>query len=186
MDTSLNREAKGQNRAFQETVDLVKSELSSDGKTLDLTAAYLKEYGAKDIANMEFLKDLRTLELGTNLIGPKGMKSLTQSKYLVNLTSLNLFYNNLGNEGIKYLAVSDNLLSLQNLTLSDNNFGDEGAKMLAKFLPLFSNLVRLDVRLNKIKDEGKNALLEAQKLTNIKQLLMDKVEGFQVKTSGHL
>ncbi|MCH8156727.1 MAG: hypothetical protein IID18_03070, partial [Nitrospinae bacterium] len=78
------------------------------------------------------------------------------------------------------IAVSDNLLSLQNLILSDNNITDEGARYLARFLPLFSNLTRLDLRLNKIKDEGKDALIEAQKKTNIKHLLLDKVEGFQV------
>lgn len=47
MDTSLNKESKGQNRAFEETEEMVKSELSKDGKTLDLTACYLKELGAK-------------------------------------------------------------------------------------------------------------------------------------------
>ena len=186
MDTSLNKEARGQNRNFDDTVEIVKAELSKDGKTLDLTAAYLKEFGAKDLANMDFLEELSTLELGTNLMGPQGMKYLSRSPYLKNLTSLNLFYNKIGNEGIKYLVTSDNLLSLKNLTLSDNDIGDTGAKHLAKFLPLFSNLVRLDMRLNKIKDEGKEFLREAQKLTNIKQLLLDKVEGFQVKTSGHL
>lgn len=165
---------------------MVKSELSKDGKTLDLTAAYLKEYGAKDIANMDFLESLQTLELGTNMMGPKGIKYIAQSKYLVNLKSLNLFYNGIGNEGVKYLAVSDNLLSLSSLTLSDNNITDEGAKYLAKFLPLFTKLVRLDMRLNKIKDEGKAALQEAARIMELKQLLVDKVEGFQVKTSGHL
>ena len=186
MDMSLNKEAKGQNRGFEESVALVKSELSKDGKTLDLTAAYLKEYGSKDIANMDFLESLQTLELGTNMMGAKGVKYIANSKYLVNLKSLNLFYNSIGNEGVKYLAVSDNLLSLTSLTLSDNNITDEGAKYMAKFLPLFTNLARLDMRLNKIKDEGKNALLEAAKMMELKQLLLDKVEGFQVKTSGHL
>ncbi len=186
MDTSLNKEAKGQNRGFEESMALVKSELSKDGKTLDLTAAYLKEYGAKDIANMDFLEELSVLELGTNLIGAKGARYLSQSKYLVNLKSLNLFYNSLGNEGVKYIAVSDNLLSLTSLTLSDNNITDEGAKYLAKFLPLFTNLARLDMRLNKIKEEGQNALRDAAKIMELKQLLLDKDEGFQVKTSGHL
>ena len=186
MDMSLNKEAKGQNRGFEESLSLVKSELSKDGKTLDLTAAYLKEYGAKDIASMEILEDLQRLELGTNMMGAKGAKYLANSKYLVNLKSLNLFYNSIGNEGIQYLAVSDNLLSLTTLILSDNNITDEGAKYMAKFLPLFTNLVRLDMRLNKIKDEGKNALLKAAKIMGLKQLLLDKVEGFQVKTSGHL
>ena len=186
MDTSLNKEAKGQNRGFEESVSIVKSELSKDGKTLDLTAAYLKEYGAKDISRMDFLQELHTLELGTNMIGAKGAKYLSQSKVLTNLKSLNLFYNKLGNEGVKYIAVSNNLLSLSSLNLSDNNITDEGAKYLAKFLPLFTNLVRLDMRLNKIKDEGKEALREAARVMELKQLLLDKVEGFQVKTSGHL
>jgi Ran GTPase-activating protein (RanGAP) involved in mRNA processing and transport len=182
MDYGKNKEAKGQNRATEETEMMVRANLSKDGKTLDLTATYLKEYGAKDVASFEFLNDLTTLELGTNLIGPKGAKYIAQSKTLTNLTTLNLYYNKIGNEGCKYIAISDNLQSLQNLILSDNDIGDEGAVMLAKFLPLFSNLVRLDMRLNKLRDEGREALKEAQKLSSVKHLLLDKVEGFQVKT----
>ena len=34
---------------------------------------------------------------------------------------------------------------------------------------------------NWIKEEGKNSLKEAQKISSVKHLLMDKVEGFQVK-----
>ena len=181
MDISLNKEAKGQNRSLRETEMIVRSHLSKDGKTLDLTAVYLKELGVKDVAQLEFLKDLTTLEIGNNLMGAKGAKYLAQAKYLTNLTSLNMFYNKIGNEGIKYIAVSDNLLSLNNLSLADNDITDEGAKVLAKFLPLFTNLVRLDMRMNKIKEEGKQVLKEAQKLAEIKQLLLDKEEGFQVK-----
>jgi Ran GTPase-activating protein (RanGAP) involved in mRNA processing and transport len=118
--------------------------------------------------------------MGTNLIGHQGAKYLAQSKVLVNLTSFNLFYNQIGNEGVKYIAVSDNLLSLQSLNLTDNDITDEGAVYLAKFLPLFTNLKRLDIRYNKIKDQGKEALRAAQEKTSLKQLLLDKVEGFQV------
>jgi len=174
MDYSGNKTAMGQERVMAETESIVRMNLSKDGKTLDLTATYLKEYGAKDIARMEFLRPLTNLAFGTNLCGPKGVKYFAQSDVLVNLTSLNLFYNRIGNEG-------DNLLSLQNLVLTDNEITDEGALILAKFLPLFTNLVRLDLRLNRLKDEGKNALQEAQKKSNIKHLLLDKVEGFQVK-----
>ena len=182
MDYSKNKQAKGQNRASYETEMIVRDNLSKDGKTLDLTASYLKEYGAKDVASFEFLVDLTTLEFGTNLIGTKGAKYIGQSKVLTHLTSLNLFYNDIGNEGAKYIAVSDNLQSLQNLVLSDNNITDEGAIMLARFLPLFPNLVRLDMRLNKLKEDGKQALKDAQKLVSLKHLLLDKVEGFQVKS----
>jgi len=110
------------------------------------------------------------------------VKCIAQSKVLTHLTTLNLFYNKIGNEGVKYIALSDNLQSLQNLILSDNEIGDEGALTLAKFLPLFPNLVRLDMRQNKLKDEGKEALREAQKMSSLKHLLLDKVEGFQVKS----
>ncbi|QPJ64290.1 MAG: hypothetical protein G3M78_02310 [Candidatus Nitrohelix vancouverensis] len=175
------KEAKGYAKSSNETVMTVNANLSKDGKTLDLTACYLKEYGAKDISRMESLRDLTTLEMGTNLIEAKGAKYLSQSTVLTNLTSLNLFYNSIGNDGVKFIAVSDNLLSLQNLVLSDNNITDEGAIAIARFLPLFSNLVRLDMRLNKIKDDGKNALKEAQEKSTVKHLLLDKVEGFQVK-----
>ncbi|MBI4384755.1 MAG: hypothetical protein HY579_12065 [Nitrospinae bacterium] len=182
MDYSANKFSKGHMTA-EELESFVRESLSPDGKTLDLTANYIKEYGAKDLASFEFLKDLATLELGTNLIGEKGAKYLATSKCLVNLTSLNLFYNAIGNDGVKAIAVSDNLLSLVNLNLSDNNITDEGARTMAKFLPLYANLTRLDMRFNKIKEEGKAALREAQKLTGIKQLLLDKEEGFQVKTA---
>lgn len=176
-----NKEAKGYTKSVSETEQLIQANLSKDGKTLDITAGYIKEYGAKDISGFEFLSDLTSLAIGTNLIGAQGTRHLAQSKVLVNLTSLNLFYNQIGNEGVKYIAVSDNLLSLQNLIISDNDITDEGAIYLAKFLPLFTNLTRLDMRLNKIKEEGKETLRKAQEKTNIKHLLLDKVEGFQVK-----
>ena len=176
-----NKEAKGYTKSISETEQLVRANLSKDEKTLDITAGYVKEYGAKDISKFEFLSELTSLAMGTNLMGPQGVKWLAQSKVLMNLTSLNLFYNQIGNEGVKYIAVSDNLLSLQNLIISDNAITDEGAIYLAKFLPLFTNLTRLDIRLNKIKEEGKEALRKAQEKTNLKHLLLDKVEGFQVK-----
>ncbi len=182
MDYSKNKEALGQNRASDENATLVRANLSKDGKTLDLTACYLKEYGAKDVAEFDYLKELTNLQFGTNLCGPKGARHLAQSKTLTNLTTLNLFYNSIDNDGCKHIAVSDNLQSLQNLILSDNNITDEGAIMLAKFLPLFSNMVRLDMRLNKISEVGKEALRDAQKMTGVKHLLLDKVEGFQVRS----
>lgn len=181
MDYSANKFSKG--HMTSEGVEaFARESLSDKGKTLDLTASYLREYGARDITTFEFLKDVTKLELGSNLIGPKGAKYLATSKVLTNLTSLNLFYNSIGNEGAMYIAISDNLLSLVNLNLSDNNITDEGAKALAKYMPLFTNLQVLDLRFNKIKEEGKEALKQAQKLTKLKQLLLDAEEGFQVKS----
>jgi len=174
------RHTKQQYMSTEEAAKLVKHYLSKDGKTLDLTAMHLGEFGAKDISQCEILQEVTTLEFGRNLCGSRGTKYLAQSKVLTRLTSLNLFYNRINNEGAKYIAISDNLLSLRNLNLSDNGIGDEGALTLAKFLPLFSNLLRLDLRFNHIKEEGKQALLEAQSLSPVKQLLLDKEEGFLV------
>ena len=56
MDYSGNKTAVGQDRAISETESIVSMNLSKDGKTLDLTATYLKEYGAKDISKMESLR----------------------------------------------------------------------------------------------------------------------------------
>ena len=167
-----------------ESEKLFHSQLSKDGKTLDVTAMHMGEIGAKDIANTESIKDITTLEFGNNLCGPKGARSIAKSPYLKSLTSLNMYYNRIQDDGCKHIAVSNNLLSLRNLNLSNNEIGDEGAVVLAKFLPLFSNLIRLDIRFNRLKEEGKNALLEAQKKSEIKQLLLGTEEGFNVQEKG--
>ena len=44
MDYSGNKTAMGQDRASSESEGIVSMNLSKDGKTLDLTATYLKEY----------------------------------------------------------------------------------------------------------------------------------------------
>ena len=99
MDYSKNKEAAGQNRASEENEMVIRANLSKDSKTLDLTACYLKEYGAKDVSEYDSLKELTNLQFGTNLCGPKGAKWLAQSTVLTNLTTLNLFYNAIDNEG---------------------------------------------------------------------------------------
>ncbi len=167
-----------------ESEKLFTAQLSKDGKTLDLTAMHLEEIGAKDVSHCEFLSEINSLEFGNNLCGPKGARHISKSKYLTNLTSLNLFYNRIMDEGCKHIAVSDNLLSLKNLNLSDNEIGDEGAIMLAKFLPLFTNLVRLDMRYNRLKEDGKAAMREVQKVMNLKHLLLDKDEGYNIEEKG--
>ena len=163
---------------------LFHSQLSKDGKTLDLTAMHMGEIGAKDVANTESIRDITTLEFGNNLCGPKGARYIAKTSLLTKLTSLNMYYNRIQDEGCKYLAVSNSLISLRNLNLSNNEIGDEGAVMLAKFLPLFTNLIRLDIRFNRLKEEGKNALLEAQKKCELKQLLLGTEEGFNVQEKG--
>ena len=80
-----NKEARGYSKSVSETEQLVRATLSKDGKTLDITAGYVKEYGAKDISKFEFLRDLTSLNLGTNLIGHQGVKFLAQSEVLVSL-----------------------------------------------------------------------------------------------------
>ena len=101
-----------------ESEKLFKSQLSKDGKTLDLTAMHLEEIGAKDVSNCEFISEINSLEFGNNLCGPKGTRHIAKSKCLTKLTSLNLFYNRILDAGCKHIAVSDNLISLKNLNLT--------------------------------------------------------------------
>ena len=108
-----NKEAKGYSKSISETEQLVRANLSKDGKTLDITAGYVKEYGAKDISKFDFLKDLTSLNMGTNLIGHGGVKFLAQSETLVNLTSLNLFRSHLLRT--KYVCKPSSELSVINL-----------------------------------------------------------------------
>ena len=163
---------------------LFHSQLSKDGQTFDVTAMHMGEIGAKDVANTESIQNITTLEFGNNLCGPKGARHIANSPYLTKLTSLNMYYNRIQDEGCKHIAISNNLLSLRNLNLSNNEIGDEGAVMLAKFLPLFANLIRLDIRFNRLKEEGKNALMDAQKRCELKQLLLGTDEGFNVQEKG--
>jgi Ran GTPase-activating protein (RanGAP) involved in mRNA processing and transport len=167
-----------------ESDKLFQAQLSKDGKILDLTAMHLEEMGAKDVSNCEFISEINGLEFGNNLCGSKGARHIAKSKYLTNLTSLNLFYNRILDEGCKHIAVSDNLISVKNLNLSDNEIGDEGAFMLARFLPLFTNLVRLDLRYNRLQEDGKAAMREAQKVMSLKHLLLDKDEGYAIEEKG--
>ena len=68
------RHTKQQYMTVEEAEKLVKHYLSKDGKTLDLTAMHLEEYGAKDIASCELLQEVTTLEFGRNICGPKGAR----------------------------------------------------------------------------------------------------------------
>ena len=74
MDYSGNKTAMGQEKVMAATESIVRMNLSKDGKTLDLTATYLKEYGAKDISRMEFLTTSYTSGFWDGFMRPKRSK----------------------------------------------------------------------------------------------------------------
>ena len=89
--------------------ELIRDRLSPDGQVLSLKAQFIREVGAKALAQKEELRNLRALDLTQNDIGDEGVKAIAESEVLSNLTTLNLKSNRIGDEGARYLANSKTL-----------------------------------------------------------------------------
>ena len=90
--------------------ELVKTRLSPNGKTLDLSGlkGHLKlgVAEAKKLASMASLSKVTKLMLQGNRIKYRGFKALTESPYFANLRNIDLWGNMVGDLGIKALAES--------------------------------------------------------------------------------
>ena len=67
---------------------LIKTHLSKDGQVLNLKAKYIREVGAKELAQCEELSTLRALDLSQNDIGDEGIKAVLDTNCLVNPKTL--------------------------------------------------------------------------------------------------
>ena len=63
--------------------DLIRDKLSSDGQVLNLKAQFLREVGAKELANREELKNVRSMDLSQNGIGDEGVRGSTCIRHVV-------------------------------------------------------------------------------------------------------
>lgn len=95
------------------------------------------------------LTKLNELKISGNNLGPKEAEVLAQ---LSNLTTLHIPKNDIGSEGVK--AIVNNIPNIFDLDVSSNNLGDKGAIEVAK-LPL----TKLAIKINKIGDEGMQAII---------------------------
>ena len=104
-------------------------------------------------------KSLTKLDLNTNDISDEAFQDISTNLIL---QELNLFQNNIGDKGAE-LIVSI-FPELHSLNLGTNLIGDKGARVLA----LHKKLIDLDLRQNKIQEEGFKAFCES----TIKQLCL--------------
>ena len=59
--------------------ELIRDRLSKDGQVLSLKAQFLREVGAKELAQHETMKEIRALDLSQNSIGDEGVKASAES-----------------------------------------------------------------------------------------------------------
>ena len=97
--------------------ELIRERLSPDGQVLSLKAQFIREVGAKALAQKEELKNLRALDLTQNDIGDEGAKAIAESEIFSNLRTLNLKSNRIGDDGAFYLANSKTLKNLRSMAL---------------------------------------------------------------------
>ena len=71
--------------------DLIRDRLSKDGEVLSLKAQFLREVGAKELAENETMKGVRALDLSQNSIGDEGVKAIAKSALFVNLRTCLLY-----------------------------------------------------------------------------------------------
>ena len=84
---------------------LIKTHLSKDGQVLNLKAKYIREVGAKELAQCEELSTLRALDLSQNDIGDEGVKAVAESPVFSNLRTLNLKSNRITDVGLNFLPI---------------------------------------------------------------------------------
>jgi len=104
--------------------------VSKDGQILSLKAKYIREVGAKALAQRDDLSKLRALDLSQNDIGDEGVRAIAESPVFSNLRQLNLKSNQITDTGAGYLANSATLTSLRSLQMVVNDLTEEGEKLL--------------------------------------------------------
>ncbi|XP_055492251.1 dynein regulatory complex subunit 5 [Leucoraja erinacea] len=107
-------------------------------------------------------KSLRVLRLPRNRIDDDRVRVLI--KYMLNhpsLVELDLSHNLIGDNGAKALAKLLLKSKLEVVNLCDNRIGPFGAKAISYKVRRYSTLRSINIRLNKITDEGGEALARA-------------------------
>ena len=110
------------------------------------------------LSHCHWLLRLRHLDLSNNFIRDQGARLLAQSPFLAELTSLNMSSAALGDGGVQALAASAFLSNLRELYLCDNRIGPAGACALVAS-PFADQLDVLHLRFNDL-DAASAALLK--------------------------
>ena len=140
---------------------------------------------AESLANPFLCKNMTKLQLSENRIDDQMIQvlisGLIKNKYI---TDLNLSHNRIAAMGCKSLsAYLISASSLRYLDLSDNNIGPDGGKYISYSLKNeLCHLVGLNLRLNRIRDEGVKAI--ARSLEENKTLKKLNLSGNHITHEG--
>ena len=111
---------------------LVSTQLSPDGKLLDLDDKEIGSEELKLMAEREELSQVEQLYLSHNSLAGEAVEILAGSEIFSNLRSLFLNHNNLGDAEAELIAQSPNIKNIYCLMFEANNIGPKGAEFLAK------------------------------------------------------
>lgn len=121
------------------------------------------------LAEVDF-GDLRELSLAYFRIGDAGARALAAATSTGRMDTLDLRYCGIGDEGVAALAGSGNFGGLRCLRLHHNRITGRGVRALARF----ERLEELDLRGNRIGEDGARALIEAPYAGSLKRLFLHR------------
>jgi uncharacterized protein (TIGR02996 family) len=138
-----------------------------------------------ELAKCPLLARLSGLDLSGNELQADDVRSLL-SPHLSGLRRLDLSDNPIGPAGVKALAASPHLAGLRRLALRGVRMGFEGARALAGHVDYpqvyakavnLSGLVALDLRVNRIYEEGVTVLAHSPHLAGLTELSLSPIGG---------
>jgi Ran GTPase-activating protein (RanGAP) involved in mRNA processing and transport len=146
--------------------------------TCHLEQIWLKRCGISSITPslVGYLEErgssLTELSLGYNRFVDDGARVLAAALPKSNLKVLNLNNNDITDVGIQYLAAGvSGSTDLIELNLRGNKVMDEGAKLLGQAIRC-TKLQSLDISCNPVTDEGVNAIVEALPMSSLAELFL--------------
>jgi uncharacterized protein (TIGR02996 family) len=127
------------------------------------------------IVTSPHLAQLEYINYGSNNASDAGVAVLASSPTMSRLRSLSLSSNDISAEGLRMLALSTSLTSLQHLDLSSccvNDSPDDSALAVLLESPLFVQLTYLNLRSNRVSDEGVACLARTPAAKHLRTLVI--------------
>jgi len=148
--------------------ELLSSPMFSGLKTLDLSAGFIDDIGAKMLANALSLSELEELNLSDNKFRDEGLQELAKSPYLKNLRTLDVslcgewsWGERVTGVGLRSLVSESALPALEELDLSESAIDTIAAERMAYGFK-HQNLRKLSLRNNGIGCMGLQAFANAE------------------------
>lgn len=149
----------------EELRDLFRSKHAQNLRYLNVSRDRIDADGVAALTRSANLANLAELDLSDNPLGDAGVAALAKSKHLSRLTSLVLANVAItpspgGRAALTTLLQTKHFRALKNLNLCRNGLNAEAVRALVAS-PLFAQLAYLDLRANRIGEQGAKALANA-------------------------